>query len=183
MEGPFYPLLDFFDIGADMTSTLQVKYQALALNTTIETLSPTEMPTEMPSEVPTAMPTEKKNNKDKDKDQDKDKDKNKDKDKDEDEDELDALHDFEDWIDSLKHNATDGHNFDKNTDFVVSDGGGNYTVFSNSSIKTPSGNRDPLIGWPSNTAFNKNQPRLPEDLSSAKIKGGDRKLFLRRNGK
>ena len=83
MEGPFYPLLDFFEVGPDMTSKLLVRYQAQALNTIIETLAPSDAPSQMPvaTASPTAMPTEKIANKDKDKNKDKNKNKHKNKNK------------------------------------------------------------------------------------------------------
>ena len=51
VEGPFYPLVDFFDVGNDMTSGLLLKFY------TNETLSPTSEPTRTPTRKPTSGPS------------------------------------------------------------------------------------------------------------------------------
>mmetsp|Transcript_16333 Transcript_16333/g.40948 ORF Transcript_16333/g.40948 Transcript_16333/m.40948 type:complete len:129 (-) Transcript_16333:92-478(-) len=52
MEGPFYPVFDFFDIGSNMTQGLLPKF-----TTSAPTISPTEAPTApRPTIEPTTLP-------------------------------------------------------------------------------------------------------------------------------
>ncbi len=156
MEGPFYPLLDFFDVGPDMTSKLLVRYQAQALNTIIETLAPSDAPTQMPITTvsPTAMPIENKNaNKNKDKNKDKDKNKNKDKDK------------------NKNQNPIEEPNLQQETVIEVVDG-------SNSNETSPFDG-----GWPSTALLNTDtEPRLPKEKRRKEDKD-DKRRFLRRDRK
>jgi len=52
VEGPFYPLVDFFDVGSNMTSGLLRKFY------TNTTLSPTSEPTRKPTRKPTRAPSQ-----------------------------------------------------------------------------------------------------------------------------
>lgn len=164
MEGPFYPLLDFFEVGPDMTSKLLVRYQAQALNTIIETLAPSAAPSRMPittaspSAIPTAMPIDNKDknkneNKNKDKNKNKNKDKNKDKDKDK------------------KQNPIEEPILPQETVIEVVDG-------SNSNETSPFD-----WEWPSTALLStNNEPRLPKEKRRKEDKD-DKRQFLRRDRK
>lgn len=156
MEGPFYPLLDFFEVGPDMTSKLLVRYQAQALNTIIETLAPSAAPSRMPittaspSAIPTAMPID---NKDKNKNENKNKDKNKDKDKDK------------------NQNPIEEPILPQETVIEVADG-------SNSNETSPFDGE-----WPSTALLStNNEPRLPKEKRRKEDKD-DKRQFLRRDRK
>ena len=166
MEGPFYPLLDFFEVGPDMTSKLLVRYQAQALNTIIETLAPSAAPSRMPittaspSAIPTAMPIDNKDknknenkNKDKNKNKNKNKDKNKDKDKDK------------------NQNPIEEPILPQETVIEVADG-------SNSNETSPFDGE-----WPSTALLStNNEPRLPKEKRRKEDKD-DKRQFLRRDRK
>jgi len=56
VDGPFYPLVDFFDIGNDMTSGLLRKFYGSESPTMVVTIEPTREPTRRPSHMPSANP-------------------------------------------------------------------------------------------------------------------------------
>ena len=160
MEGPFYPLLDFFEVGPDMTSKLLVRYQAQALNTIIETLAPSAAPSRMPittaspSAIPTAMPID---NKDKNKNENKNKDKNKNKNKNKTKDK--------------NQNPIEEPILPQETVIEVADG-------SNSNETSPFDGE-----WPSTALLStNNEPRLPKEKRRKEDKD-DKRQFLRRDRK
>jgi len=57
VEGPFYPLVDFFDVGNDMTSGLLTKFYPSDAPTMAISVSPTQEPTKRPTRGPTNEPT------------------------------------------------------------------------------------------------------------------------------
>lgn len=56
VEGPFYPLVDFFDVGSDMTSGLLRRFYGSESPTMAVTIEPTREPTRRPSRMPSGNP-------------------------------------------------------------------------------------------------------------------------------